>query len=70
MVIKLVQVIVHQNNVDQALKAIKKKMQREGIYRKMKMIRYYEKPSERKVREKSESIRRLRKLNRKKDSEA
>ena len=41
------QVLVRDNNVDQALKALKKKMQREGIFREMKLRNYYEKPSER-----------------------
>jgi small subunit ribosomal protein S21 len=60
-----VQVLVRDNNVDQALKALKKKMQREGIFREMKLRNYYEKPSERKVREKAEAVRRARKLARK-----
>ena len=60
-----VQVLVRDNNVDQALKALKKKMQREGIFREMKMRRNYEKPSERKAREKAEAVRRHRKLLRK-----
>ena len=59
------QVTVRDNNVDQALKALKKKMQREGIFREMKLRRSYEKPSERKAREKAEAIRRARKLARK-----
>jgi small subunit ribosomal protein S21 len=62
----LVQVIVRDNNVDQALKALKKKMQREGIFREMKLRGHYEKPSERRAREKAEAIRRARKLARKK----
>jgi small subunit ribosomal protein S21 len=60
-----VQVIVRDNNVDQALRALKKKMQREGIFREMKLRSHYEKPSEKKAREKAESIRRARKLARK-----
>ena len=59
------QVTVRDNNVDQALKALMKKMQREGIFREMKLRRSYEKPSERKAREKAEAIRRARKLERK-----
>ncbi|PPR76059.1 MAG: 30S ribosomal protein S21 [Alphaproteobacteria bacterium MarineAlpha3_Bin4] len=59
------QVTVRDNNVDQALKALKKKMQREGIFREMKLRRAYEKPSERKTREKAEAVRRARKLERK-----
>ena len=60
------QVFVRDNNVDQALKALKKKMQREGLFREMKLRGHYEKPSERRVREKAEAIRRARKLARKK----
>lgn len=60
-----VQVLVRDNNVDQALRALKKKMQREGIFREMKLRRTYEKPSERKAREKAESVRRQRKVERK-----
>jgi small subunit ribosomal protein S21 len=60
------QVIVRDNNVDQALRALKKKMQREGIFREMKLRGHYEKPSERRAREKAEAIRRARKLARKK----
>ena len=59
------QVLVRDNNVDQALKALKKKMQREGIFREMKLRGHYEKPSEKKAREKAEAIRRARKLARK-----
>ena len=55
------QVTVRDNNVDQALKALKKKMQREGIFREMKLRRAYEKPSERKT----QAVRRARKLERK-----
>jgi len=60
------QVLVRGNDIDQALRVLKKKMQREGVFREMKQRRSYEKPSERKNREKSEAIRRARKLARKK----
>ena len=59
------QILVRDNNVDQALKVLKKKMQREGIFREMKLRGHYEKPSERKAREKAEAVRRARKLARK-----
>jgi small subunit ribosomal protein S21 len=62
---RFVQVLVRDNNVDQALKALKKKMQREGIFREMKLRGHYEKPSEKKARERAEAIRRARKLARK-----
>lgn len=59
------QVTVRENNVDQALKVLKKKMQREGVFREMKRRKFYEKPSEKRAREKGEAIRRARKLARK-----
>ena len=59
------QILVRDNNVDQALKVLKKKMQREGIFREMKLRGHYEKPSEKKAREKAEAVRRARKLARK-----
>jgi small subunit ribosomal protein S21 len=59
------QVFVRENNVDQALRVLKKKMQREGVFREMKRRKAYEKPSERKTREKAEAIRRARKAARK-----
>ena len=58
-------VSVRDNNVDQALRILKKKMQREGVFREMKYRRVYEKPSEKKARELAESTRRVRKLMRK-----
>ena len=59
------QVLVRDNNVDQALKALKKKMQREGVFREMKLRRHYEKPSEKRARERAAAIRRARKMDRK-----
>src|SRR6185312_15619840 len=59
------QIIVRDNNIDQALKALKKKMQREGIFREMKLRGAYEKPSEKRTRERAEAVRRHRKLLRK-----
>ena len=61
------EVSVRDNNVDQALKVLKKKMQREGTFREMKRRRHYEKPSERRQRKKAEAIRRSRKLVRKQE---
>ena len=61
----IVNVNVRDNNVEQALRALKKKMQREGVFRAMKSGRYFEKPSEKKKREKIEAGRRWRKLERK-----
>ena len=61
----LVQIFVRDNNVDQALKALKKKMQREGSFREMKRHVHYEKPSEKRARQQAEAVRRARKLARK-----
>jgi small subunit ribosomal protein S21 len=58
-------VLVRDNNIDQALRVLKKKMQREGVFREMKRRRFYEKPSEKATREKAEAARRVRKLARK-----
>lgn len=59
------QIIVRDNNVDQALRALKKKLQREGVYREMKLRRHYEKPSEKRARERAAAISRARKADRK-----
>jgi small subunit ribosomal protein S21 len=59
------QVLVRDNNIDQAMRVLKKKMQREGIFRELRQRKHYEKPSERKTREKAEAIRRNRKAARK-----
>ena len=61
----MVSVNVRDNNVEQALRALKKKMQREGLFREMKIRKHFEKPSERKAREEAENIRRSRKMDRK-----
>ena len=57
-----IEVTVKDNNIEQALRNLKKKMQREGLYKEMKLRKHYQKPSLRKAREKEESIRRVRKL--------
>ena len=59
------QIMVRDNNVDQALRALKKKLQREGVFREMKQRREFEKPSERRAREKAEAVRRAKKAARK-----
>jgi small subunit ribosomal protein S21 len=64
-IVRFMQIIVRDNNVDQALRALKKKLQREGVYREMKLRRHYEKPSEKRARERAAAIRRARKLERK-----
>jgi small subunit ribosomal protein S21 len=59
------EVSVNSNDVDHALRVLKKKMQREGIYKDLKLHRHFEKPSEKKARKRVESLRRSRKLSRK-----
>ena len=59
------EVSVRDNNVEQAIRVLKKKMQREGVFREVKLRNSYEKPSEKKAREKAETVRRWRKLQRK-----
>ena len=59
------QVSVRDNNVDQALRVLKKKLQKEGVFREMKLRQHFEKPSEKRVRQEAEAIRRARKLARK-----
>ena len=59
------QVLVRDNNVDQALRVLKKKLQREGVFREMKLRRNYEKPSEKRAREQAEAVRSARKVERK-----
>lgn len=59
------QIVVRDNNVDQALRVLKKKLQREGVYREMKLRRHFEKPSEKRAREFAAAVRRNRKMDRK-----
>ena len=65
MEIPIVQIVVRDNNVEQALRALKKKMQREGLFRELKPRQHFEKPSEKKARQRAEAVRRARKLARK-----
>ena len=62
----IVEVSVKDNNIEGALRILKKKMQREGVFKEMKMRSYFEKPSQKKLREKAENIRRSRKMARRK----
>ena len=52
---------VKDNNIEQALRSMKKKLQREGLFKEMKLRKHYEKPSLKRAREKEENIRRARK---------
>jgi small subunit ribosomal protein S21 len=57
-----VEVTVNDNNVEHALRILKKKMQREGVYKDMKLHRHFEKPSVKKARKRVESARRFRRM--------
>jgi small subunit ribosomal protein S21 len=61
----LVEITVRDNNVEQAIRVLKKKLQREGLFRELKIRKYFEKPCERRVREAQEAKRRARKIRRK-----
>jgi small subunit ribosomal protein S21 len=55
-------VTVRDNDVDRAMRVLKKKLQREGVFREMKLRRHFEKPCEKRLREKGEAVRRIRKV--------
>ena len=60
----IIKIDVKDNNVDQALRILKRKLQREGFFRILKIKSNYEKPSERKKRERQENIKRSKKIQR------
>ena len=60
----VIKIEVKDNNVDQALRILKRKLQREGFFKILKIKSNYEKPSERKKRERSENIKRAKKIQR------
>ena len=53
-----IEIVVFDNNIDKALRQLKKKMATEGLYREFKKRRYYEKPSEKRKRKKAEARKR------------
>ena len=61
----MVEIIVRDNNIEQAVRILKRKLQREGVLRELKERKTYEKPSEKRVRKAQESYRRTRKLRKK-----
>ena len=64
----VIKIEVKDNNVDQALRVLKRKLQREGFFKILKIKSNYEKPSERKKREKKENIKRSKKIQRMKNN--
>ncbi|AJF08044.1 30S ribosomal protein S21 [Geoalkalibacter subterraneus] len=55
------EITVLDNNVDKAIKVLKRKLQQEGLFREMKQRKFYEKPSVKRKRKEKEAQRRLRK---------
>ena len=60
----LIKIDVKDNNVEQAIRVLKRKLQKEGFFKIMKMKSNYEKPSEKKKRIKLENIKRVKKFQR------
>jgi len=61
----MIEIIVGQNNLEKAMRVLKRKLIREGVFKELKSRRFYEKPSEKKAREQAAAVRRARKLERK-----
>ncbi len=59
-----IKIDVKDNNVDQALRILKRKLQREGFFKIIKLKSNYEKPSEKKKRVKQENLKRSKKIQR------
>ena len=59
-----IEIRVFNNNVEKAIRVLKKKMLKDGVIKELKQRRYYEKPSEMKLRKQKENIRRWRKAQR------
>ena len=57
-----IKIEVKDNNVEQALRVLKRKLQRDGFFKVIKLKNNYEKPSEKKKRIKQENIKRAKKL--------
>ena len=54
-----IEVLVRDNNVEKALRVLKKKLQKDGLFRELRMRQFYEKPSLKKQRKLKESLRRI-----------
>jgi small subunit ribosomal protein S21 len=59
--VRSVEIQVVDNNVEKAIRVLKRKLQQEGLFREMKQRKYYEKPSVKRKRKEKEAQRRLRK---------
>ena len=58
----VIKIEVKDNNVEQALRILKRKLQRDGFFKNIKLKNTYEKPSEKKKRIKQENIKRVKKI--------
>ena len=56
-----IKIEVKDNNIEQALRVLKRKLQRDGFFKVIKLKNTYEKPSEKKKRIKTENIKRIKK---------
>ena len=61
----MVAIVVRNNNVDQAMRVLKKKLQKEGVLRDIKSRQYFEKPSAKRARKKAEGIKRYKRAEKK-----
>ena len=59
----VIKIEVKDNNIEQALRVLKRKLQRDGFFKIIKLKNNYEKPSEKKKRILQENIKRVKKLN-------
>lgn len=55
----MIEVTVRDNNVEKALRVLKKKLQKDGLFRELRMRQFYEKPSLKRQRKLKESLRRI-----------
>ena len=55
----MIEVVVRDNNVDKALRVLKKKLQKDGMFRELRLRQHFEKPSLKKQRKLKESLRRI-----------
>ena len=58
----VIKIDVKDNNVEQALRVLKRKLQRDNFFKIIKLKNTYEKPSEKKKRIKQENIKRAKKI--------
>ena len=61
----MVTITVRNNNVDQAMRILKKKLQKEGVLKEIKSRQYFEKPSAKRARKKAEGIKRYKRAEKK-----